>query len=198
MEHKYINNNAQKTLVLFHGTGGDEQSMIAIANKVTKNMNYLSFRGDVVMNGLRRFCKVSDEGLIMDEQDMFSRIPDILKEINRLKEAYNLNELWAMGFSNGANTLAAMLLTQETPFEKVILLRPMNMESQTPPRDLKRMEILIHSGRFDDIIPMQQSVGLEHRLKSLNAKVNNEIYELDHRMRDYEIKDLAQWFKRRI
>ena len=67
MEHKFINNNAQKTLVLFHGTGGDEQSMIAIANKVTTEMNYLSFRGDVVMNGLRRFCKVSDEGLIMDE-----------------------------------------------------------------------------------------------------------------------------------
>ena len=150
------------------------------------------------MGGLRRFCKVSDGNNVMDEEDMFERVPSLLQSVKDLASQYQLKTLWAMGFSNGANTISAMILNEETPFEKSILLRPMNLESQTPIQDLKGMDILIHSGRFDDIIPMASSVALENKLRSLNGRVENIIYDLDHRMRQYELDELKAWFERKL
>ncbi len=195
---KFIDNNADKTLVLFHGTGGNEDVLLPLARQVAPNFNYLSFRGDVVMGGMRRFCKVSEDGLIMDEEDMFDRVPGILEAVQERVEALHLKELWALGFSNGANTISAMLLREKTPFEKVILIRPMDITTPTLPLSLDGLDILIHSGRYDDVIPMVSSIDLEHRLTAFNGNVENVIYDLDHRMRQYEIDELKLWFERKV
>ena len=197
MLSKFINNNSKKTLVLFHGTGGNEDVLLPLARQVAPDFNYLSFRGDVVMGGLRRFCKVSDGNNVMDEEDMFERVPNILEIVKQKAERFGLEDMWVLGFSNGANTISAMLLNQETPFKKAILLRPMDITLDAPINDLKNIDILIHSGRFDDIIPMESSIALEHRLRSKNAIVENIIYDLDHRMRQYEIDELKNWFERK-
>lgn len=198
MIHKFINNNSDKTLVLFHGTGGDETVLLPIAKMVAPTMNYLSLRGDVVVNGMRRFCKVSSETQLMDEEDMFERVPALLQTVKDLAQEYNLTELWALGFSNGANTISAMILQEETPFQKAILLRGMNLESQTNDLDLKKLDVLMHSGRLDDIIPYTSGVALEKRLIKNNAVVEHKIYELDHRMRQYEIDDIKSWFEGKL
>lgn len=198
MIHKFYNNNSDKTLVLFHGTGGNEDVLLPLARQVAHTMNVLSFRGDVVMDGLRRFCRVSEDSQIMDEEDMLKRIPNILARVLELKKKYNLTEMWALGFSNGANTISTMILDQETPFSKSILIRGMDISIPTNNPDLDNMEILIHSGRFDDIIPYTSGIALENRLKKNHAKVEHKIYDLDHRMRQYEIDDIKQWFDRRL
>lgn len=198
MLSKFINNNSDKTLVLYHGTGGDENVLIPLAKTVAPDFNYLSYRGDVVMGGLRRFCKVSERDDVMDEDDMFERIPTILEALQRDIEKYNLKELWVLGFSNGANTITAMLLNTETPFKKAILIRPMDIRTIGPISDLNGLDILIHSGRFDDVIPMESSVDLEYRFRGMNAFVENVIYDLDHRMRQYEMDELKLWFERKV
>ena len=197
MLSKFINNNASKTLVLFHGTGGNEDVLLPLARQVAPDFNYLSFRGDVVMGGMRRFCKVSETGQVMDEIDMFERVPHILEVVRQKAERFGLGELWALGFSNGANTISAMLLNEVTPFSKAILIRPMDITTPAPITNLNNIDILIHSGRFDDVIPMESSIALEHRLTNLHADVENIIYDLDHRMRQYEIDDLKAWFERK-
>ncbi|HKM23446.1 MAG TPA: phospholipase, partial [Erysipelothrix sp.] len=128
---------------------------------------------------------------------MFERVPNILEIVKQKAERFGLEEMWVLGFSNGANTISAMLLNRETPFKKAILLRPMDITLDAPINDLKNIDILIHSGRFDDIIPMESSIALEHRLRSKNAIVENIIYDLDHRMRQYEIDELKNWFERK-
>ncbi|QIK70897.1 phospholipase [Erysipelothrix sp. HDW6C] len=198
MEHVFFDNGSDKTLVLFHGTGGDETVLLPVARMVAPTMNHLSLRGDVVVNGMRRFCKVSNETQLMDEQDMLDRVPNLLDVVNTLKKQYNLGEMWALGFSNGANTIEAMLLEVETPFEKAILLRPMNMEIATRELPLKDMTILIHSGRFDDIIPFEGALALEQRLQANGADVTHKIYDLDHRMRQFELDDIKQWFEKEL
>lgn len=197
MQYKFIDNKASRTLVLFHGTGGDENVLLPLARQVAPNMNHLSLRGDVVMNGQRRFCKVSEDSSIMDEEDMLSRVPDLLRTVKDLRDKYGLGELWALGFSNGANTISAMILEEKTPFKKAILLRGMNISVDTKNPDLEDMEILIHSGRQDDIIPYTAGIKLENQLSDNNAKVEHKIYDLDHRMRQYEIEDLKEWFERK-
>lgn len=194
MIHRFIDNGSDKTLVLFHGTGGDETVLLPVAKMVAPTMNHLSIRGDVVTFGKRRFSAVQNETQILDEEDLLGRVDTILETVQTLKETYNLGELWTLGFSNGANTIAALILEQVTPFKKCVLLRPMNFTSDTHELDLKDMDILIHSGRFDDIIPYESAVALEKRLINNNARVTHRIYELDHRMRAYEIEEIKQWF----
>lgn len=197
MLSKFIDNNSDKTLVLYHGTGGDENVLLPLAKTVAPNFNYLSFRGDVVMGGLRRFCKVSERDNVMDEDDMFERVPGILDALQKEVETHQLKELWVLGFSNGANTITAMLLNEKTPFKKAILIRPMDITTIGPISDLENLDILIHSGRYDDVIPMESSVELEYRFRGMNAQVENIIYDLDHRMRQYEMDDLKEWFERK-
>lgn len=194
MIHKFIDNGSDKTLVLFHGTGGDETVLLPVAKMVAPTMNHLSIRGDVVTFGKRRFSAVQNETQILDEGDLLGRTETILNVVKDLQAQYNLGELWALGFSNGANTIAALILEHQTPFKKCILLRPMNFTSDTKECDLNHMDILIHSGRFDDIIPYESAVALEKRLMNNNAQVTHRIYELDHRMRAYEIEEIKQWF----
>lgn len=198
LKSKFIDNKSDHTLVLYHGTGGNIDVLIPLAKHIAPNFNILSFEGDVIMGGMRRFCKVSERDAVMDEDDMFERVPYILKSLDECIKKYNLKKLWALGFSNGANTITAMLLNEETPFDKAILIRPMDILTIGPISDLKGLDILIHSGRYDDVIPMESSVDLEYRFRGMNAQVENNIYDLDHRMRQFEMDDLKTWIERKL
>ena len=130
------------------------------------------------MDGQRRFCKVSEGSQIMDEVDMLSRVGGILDRVNELKEKYDLKEMWALGFSNGANTISTMILEDKTPFSKVILIRGMDISIPTKNPDLSYLEILMHSGRLDDIIPYTSGIALEKRLLRNHAHVEHKIMSL--------------------
>lgn len=194
MFHTFKNNGSDKTLVLFHGTGGDEHSLIQLAQQAAPHMNHLALRGEVVTFGQRRFSKINHKDEIIDVQDMINRVPGIQRILEVLKVRYNLGEMWALGFSNGANALTAMLLTGKPMFEKVILFRPMDLKIESTV-DLNQLDILIHSGKKDDIIPQKYAYELEARLQKHNANVNHISYDLDHWMRQNELDDLKAWFK---
>lgn len=199
MIHTYKHNGSTKTLVLFHGTGGDEHSLIALAQAVAPDFNHLSLRGDVVEDdGMRRFAHISEKNPIIDAQDMLDRVPDIVKIIKLVKARYQLQEMWGLGFSNGANALEAILLDGEPIFEKAILLRPCNLDIKTKELYLNNMEILIHSGAKDDIIPPIHAKQLEERLQKNGARVEHKIYDLDHWMRGYEVRELKEWFESKV
>lgn len=198
MEYIFIDNKSDKTLVLFHGTGGNEKVLLPIAKEVAPNMNHLSLRGDVVSYGKRRFSKVRFEDDLVDEEDLFNRIPDLYEKVLELKEKYDLGELWGLGFSNGAMTLSAMILNDYNPFEKAVLLRPLNCATETETPNLKGMPILIHSGKHDPITPAISAIHLEMRLIKAGAKVEHHVYPLDHRMKMNEVADIKQWFEKEL
>ncbi len=198
MKYKFIDNNSDKTLVLFHGTGGDENVLLPIAKQVAPSMNHLSLRGDVVSFGKRRFSKVNHPDEIVDEEDLKSRVPSILDTVLTLKNKYGLKELWAMGFSNGAMTLTAMLIEEKTPFKKAVLLRPLDCQTDVGTPRLDGMPILIHSGKHDPITPSISAVHLEHRLIKAGAMVKHQIYPLDHRMKMSEVNDIKDWFDKEL
>lgn len=198
MFYKYIDNDSDKTLVLFHGTGGDENVLLPIAKKVAPTMNHLSLRGDVVSFGKRRFSKVNYESQVVDEDDLLARVPQILNTVTELKDKHNLGELWAMGFSNGAMTLTAMILNQEIPFDKLVLLRPLDFLNDVETPRLDGTPILIHSGKHDPITPSISAVHLEHRLIKAGALVKHIVYPSDHRMKMDEVDDIKKWFDKEL
>ena len=198
MKYKFVDNNSDKTLVLFHGTGGDENVLLPIAKKVAPTMNHLSLRGEVVSFGKRRFSKVNTPDELVDGEDLKARVPGILKTINQLQDKYNLKELWALGFSNGAMTLTTMLIEEKTPFKKAVLLRPLDCQTEVERPRLDGMPILIHSGKYDPITPSISAVHLEHRLIKAGAMVKHVIYPFDHRMKSNELEDIKQWFDKEL
>ncbi len=198
MHHTYKHNGSDKTLVLFHGTGGDENSLKHLANAVAPDMNHLALRGDVVSFGKRRFAKVNSETELLDQEDMIIQAGNITKILNMLKRRYNLGELWALGFSNGANAIISLLLNEEKHFEKAILLRPMDLNVKTNEMPLNNMEILIHSGTKDTVIPPEHAYAAEKHLTQNGAKVEHVSCDLDHRMRQREIDLLKDWFNQTL
>lgn len=198
MKYKFVDNNSDKTLILFHGTGGDENVLLPIAKKVAPSMNHLSLRGEVVTFGQRRFSKVNTPEQLVDGEDLKERGPGILKIINQLQEKYDLKELWALGFSNGAMTLTSMLIREKTPFKKAVLLRPLDCQTEVGVPKLDGMPILIHSGKFDEITPSISAVRLEHRLIKSGAMVKHDIYPFDHRMKSSELEDIKTWFDKEL
>ncbi|HZJ87365.1 MAG TPA: alpha/beta hydrolase [Erysipelothrix sp.] len=198
MHHTYKHNGSDKTLVLFHGTGGDENSLKYLANQVAPDMNHLALRGDVVSFGKRRFAKVKNENDLLDQEDMILQAGNIIKILRMLKRRYNLNEMWALGFSNGANAIISLLLNEEKMFEKAILLRPMDLNVTTKEMPLDNMQILIHSGTKDTVIPPVHAYAAEKHLTQNGANVEHVSCELDHRMRQREIDLLKEWFDKTL
>lgn len=198
MYHTYKDNGSDKTLVLFHGTGGDENSLIHLAQSVAPDMNHLALRGDVVSHGMRRFAKVRHESDLLDLEDMLKQATNIRKILVMLKRRYHLGEMWALGFSNGANAIISLLLNEEKIFEKAILLRPMDLDIETKEMPLDNMQILIHSGTKDTILPPELAYEAEARLKKNGAKVEHVSCDLDHRMRQEEIDILKKWFDKTL
>lgn len=198
MFHTYKHNGSDKTLVLFHGTGGDEYSLIHLAQQVAPDMNHLALRGDVVSFGKRRFAKVKHEDDILDEEDMIKQANNIYKILTMLKRRYHLQEMWALGFSNGANAVISLLLNEKKLFEKAILLRPMDLKAKTKEMPLNNMQILIHSGSKDTVIPPVHAFEAEAHLRQNGAQVEHVSCDLDHRMRQREIDLLKTWFDKTL
>lgn len=196
MLHTYKFNNSNKTLVLFHGTGGDENALISLAQEVAPNFNHLALRGEVTGDdGMRRFAYTTKENPIIDSEDMLRRVPNIIKILKMLKVRYGIQELWALGFSNGANALSAILLDGEPIFNRAILLRPSNIDITTKENNLNGLNILIHSGAKDDILDPQDAKDLELRLINNGGNVEHKVLPYDHWMRQAEVDILKQWFK---
>ncbi|NLC64670.1 MAG: phospholipase [Erysipelothrix sp.] len=196
MYHVYKNNNSDHTLVLFHGTGGDENSLLSLAQEIAPHMNHLALRGEVVSFGQRRFSKINHENEIIDLNDMLARVPGIQRIIEILDKRYHMGTLWALGFSNGANALTSILLAGKPMFEKALLFRPMDLDIEST-TDLNQMEIRINSGQRDDILPDSWAFKLEERLIKHNANVTHKSLNVDHWMRNFEVEELKDWFEQR-
>ena len=104
-----------KKFILLHGTGGDETSLIELARFLDADSTILSFRGKIIENGMNRFFKRN--GLNQFDFESLEKETDnlleVIKEISEEK-AIPLEEWILVGYSNGANIAAHLLLERET------------------------------------------------------------------------------------
>ncbi len=113
------------TLLLLHGTGGDENDPIPVARMIdTAGASILSPRGKVLENGLPRFFRRLSEG-VFDLKDLKFRtheLADFLQNASKLYK-FNLEQTVAVGYSNGANIAASMLLLRPEVLAGSILFK---------------------------------------------------------------------------
>src|SRR5689334_24836751 len=98
-------------LLLLHGTGGDENDLIPLAQELLPGAAILGVRGKVLENGMPRFFRRLAEG-VFDLQDLERRTAELAGFIENARRAYGLdgNKLIAVGYSNGANIAASLIL----------------------------------------------------------------------------------------
>ncbi|WP_294818281.1 alpha/beta hydrolase [uncultured Flavobacterium sp.] len=114
------------TLLLLHGTGGDETGLVPLAQNFGDGHNILSLRGNVSENGMPRFFKRLGMG-IFDEADLHFRTDEMVSFVKGLseKEGFDPSKIIALGYSNGANIAGAALVKYPDFLAGAILYRPM-------------------------------------------------------------------------
>lgn len=198
MNHLFIKGtDEQKTLVLFHGTGGNEKDLIPVAEMIDAEANILSIRGNVTENGMNRFFRRIKEG-IFDEDDIRYRAQEIkdFLESASIEYGFSLKSLTGVGYSNGANIIAALYYLYGDLFQKSILFHPMVPLKETPGKSLAETEIFIGAGENDPIVPFDNTLALEKTLKDMGAEVSVHKYSQGHTLTVDEVRDASSWYKK--
>jgi len=168
-------------LLLLHGTGGDENDLIPLGQQLSPGSAMLSPRGDVSEHGARRFFARLGEG-VFDPAEVTRRTHALADFILAAGKHYRFDpvKLTAVGFSNGANIAATLLLLRPETLGGAVLLRPMVvLEPQLLP-ELQGRHVLISSGTVDPIVPHDHPPRLADILRRAGADVTLQAHPASH------------------
>jgi phospholipase/carboxylesterase len=180
-------------LLLLHGTGGDENDLLGLGRMISPGSALLSPRGKILENGMPRFFRRLAEG-VFDEEDVRFRANELADFVAEARRAYGLEALVAVGFSNGANIAAAMLMLRPEALAGAALLRAMVPLSSAPQVDLAGKRVLMISGAMDPIIPADNSNRLAASLSGSGAEVQHQMLPTGHNLSQSDLSLLVKWF----
>ncbi|MGZ5004238.1 MAG: alpha/beta hydrolase [Chthoniobacterales bacterium] len=194
--HRYLppRNESRRVFLLLHGTGGNEDDLLSLGRELDPGAALLSPRGKVLENGAPRFFRRFAEG-VFDEQDIIHRANELADFIAAAAAHYDfaLNQLTAVGYSNGANIASAVMLLRPEAIPSAILLRAMVVLSVPPVVDLHGKRILICAGISDPIIPPENGAQLAALLEERGADVTFERQQASHGLVRADIVAARRW-----
>lgn len=182
-------------LLLLHGTGGDENDLLPLGRMISPGAALLSVRGQVLEHGMPRFFRRLAEG-VFDEADVIRRANELADFVGAAREAYGLAAPLALGYSNGANIAAAMLLLRPPTLQGGILLRAMVPLAQAPEANLAGRSLLVVSGRHDPIIPPANGERLAAMLTKAGADVTRRVLPVGHQLSQADVTLAREWLAR--
>jgi phospholipase/carboxylesterase len=190
-----IEGKAFTTFLLLHGTGGNEQDLIPLAYELDKRAAILSPRGKVLENGITpRFFRRLAEG-VFDLEDLKFRTNELADFVIDASKTYDfdLQHVISVGYSNGANIAASMLLLRPEILSSAILFRAMvPLVPQTLP-DLSDKRIFMSSGLYDPIVSRQEADRLFDLFKKVGANISVSWQESGHELTMDEIRKAREW-----
>ena len=182
------------TILLLHGTGGNEEDLISLGHEIAPGAALLSPRGKVLENGLPRFFRRLSEG-VFDIEDLKFRTNELADFVEEASKVYgfDLQRLVAIGYSNGANIAASGLLLRPDFLSYAILFRPMVPLIPEVLPNLGSKHILISAGLHDPIVPSQDTKNLLNLLKKAGAETSINWQNSGHELSLEEIKKAKDW-----
>ena len=188
----------QVTLLLFHGTGGNEQDLILLGQELYPRAAILSPRGKVLESGMPRFFRRLAEG-VFDLEDLKFRTHELADFVKKASKAYkfNLRYIISIGYSNGANIASSLLLIHPEIITSAVLFRAMVpfMPEKVP--NLSGKNIFIGAGQYDPIVPREQTETLFDLFKKAGANVVLHFQENSgHELGYDEISAAKDWLSR--
>lgn len=188
-------NPAKPTLLMLHGTGGNETDLLAIASHIDPEASVLSVRVNVSENGMPRFFKRLSEG-VFDMEDLKFRTEELHEFIGQaaIEHDFDRTNVIAIGYSNGANIAANLLFTYSDSLKGAILHHPMVPNRDTDLPDLTNVPIFIAAGTNDPICPAAESTDLEKLLTNAGAKVQLHWEDFGHQLTMPEVEAAKDWY----
>src|SRR4051794_40265113 len=170
--HEFVPGSSSRTLLLLHGTGGNERDLIQLGRELDPNAALLSPRGRVLENGMPRFFRRLAEG-VFDIEDLKRRAHELADFVASAVTQYKLrsDNIVAVGFSNGANIAAAMMLLRPEVLRGGALLRAMVPFAPDQRPELHGRAVLVSSGGEDPIVPSDQPQTLAEIFRAAGADV---------------------------
>jgi phospholipase/carboxylesterase len=192
--HEFVRGDSERTLLLLHGTGGNERDLIPLGRELDPNASLLSPRGKVLENGMPRFFRRLAEG-VFDLEDLRKRTDEVSEFVISATEHYKIDnhKIVAVGYSNGANIAASMLLLRPEILSAAILFRAMlPLFPETKP-NLNSKPIWIGAGAHDPIIPASNTKELVDLLRNAGADVTIRFFQSGHELTRDDVDVAREW-----
>jgi predicted esterase len=185
---------ADPILLTLHGTGGNEQDLLPVAKMIRPSAGVLSPRGKVLERGMPRFFRRLAEG-VFDLEDLEARTDELAEFLKAAATHYqfDVSRLVAVGFSNGANIGASLLLLRPEVLRAGVLFRAMVPLVPEPMPSLPRTRVLISNGERDPIVSASETERLAALFRAAGADVRLEWQPAGHELTQGDITAARQW-----
>lgn len=195
--YKSSGNAAAYTLLLLHGTGGNENDLLPLAQNFGSGYNILSLRGNVTENGMPRFFKRLGMG-VFDEKDLHYRTDEMVAFVKSLaeKEGFDSTKIIALGYSNGANIAGAALVQYPDFLAGAILYRPMQPFKDIVPTPVaKKVPVFFSSGKADPTVDPSATKAYIALLEQSGYRIAFHNFNTGHNLVNDDVELAAQWLK---
>jgi predicted esterase len=195
--HEFVPGTSNRTLLLLHGTGGNERDLIPLGRELDPNAALLSPRGKVLENGMPRFFRRLAEG-VFDLEDLKHRTNELADFVAAAAQhdGFATDQLVAVGYSNGANIAASMLLLRAEIMQTAILFRAMVPLIPDTLPDLSSVHVWIGAGDQDPIIPPSEAQSLVELLRRAKADVTIRFFNAGHGLTNGDVVTARDWLEK--
>jgi phospholipase/carboxylesterase len=178
----------------FHGTGGDEHQFFGLIAQILPDAGIVAPRGDVSEHGANRYFRRTGEG-VYDMADLATRTARMAAFIAAHKALHPDAPAYGLGYSNGANILASVVLSDAGLFDRAVLMHPLIPWTPDANPALKTTRILITAGRRDPICPLPLSQSLERYFKAQGSQVALALHDGGHEIRPGEVEAITSFLR---
>ena len=192
--HAFVPGSSSRTLLLLHGTGGNERDLIPLGRELDPNAALLSPRGKVLENGMPRFFRRLAEG-VFDLEDLKHRANELADFVAAAAQHYGFtsDNVVGVGYSNGANIAAGMLLLRPEILRAAILFRAMVPVVPENLPKLSSVRVWIAAGTKDPIIPMSETNALAGLLRRAGADITIRYFQAGHELTSQDLEAAKDW-----
>lgn len=180
------------TLLLLHGTGGDENSLMDLAGELAPRARRLGVAGRSTEEGVRRYFR-RFSAVEYDQEHLAAEADALASFLGPASVTYGWGDepVVAVGYSNGANLAVAMLLRRPGSLAGAALLRPVQPLTTPPEADLAGTPVLITSGARDPYA--EAGASLPALLRSRGADVEAHVLHAGHEVVREDLRLVERW-----
>jgi phospholipase/carboxylesterase len=192
--HRFFPGESGVTLLLLHGTGGDENDLVPLGHELAPEEAILSPRGKVSEYGAARFFRRLAEG-VFDHEDLVFRTHELAGFVETAADEYgfDLSKVVAVGYSNGANVAASLMLLHPGLLRAAVLFRAMVPFEPEETPDLSGMPVFLAAGRMDRMIPPENTERLAEILREAGADLDLRWRNTGHPLTYEEVAEAKEW-----
>lgn len=197
LEHEYVEGAPDApVLLLLHGTGGSPTDLLPLARELSPDSAVLAPAGPVSEYGAARWFRRLAEG-VFDHEDVVRRANQLADFVLEAREKYGFGDrrVVAIGFSNGANIAAALVLLRPEVVREAALFAAMSPVPDPPATDLGGARVFLANGERDPMAPLASTEELIRLLRERGADVVTQRHPGGHQITADGVREATKWIK---